>query len=68
MNFEVIEEVFILIHIRYHDKTPKETQLSDSYSLIFKLSTKQRSFIRTKNQGSASYADQYKHCQIIGML
>jgi hypothetical protein len=34
MNFEVIEEVFILIRIRYHDKTSKETQLSDLYRYI----------------------------------
>ncbi len=34
MNFEVIEEVFILIRIRHHAKTSKETQLSDLYRYI----------------------------------
>jgi len=29
MNFKVIEEVVILIRIRHHAKTSKETQLSD---------------------------------------
>jgi hypothetical protein len=34
MNFEVIEEVFILIRIRHDAKTSKETQLSDLYRYI----------------------------------
>jgi len=34
MNFEVIEEAFMLIPKMHHDKTSKETEFSDSYRFI----------------------------------
>jgi hypothetical protein len=34
MNFEVIEQVFMLIRIRRHDKISKETHVSDWYRYI----------------------------------
>ena len=34
MNFEVIEEVFMLILKIHHDKTSKEPGFSDSYRFI----------------------------------
>ena len=34
------------------------------WDILFKPSAKQRSFIRTENQGSASYTDQSKHCSV----
>jgi len=62
MNFEVIEEVFILIRIRHHAKTSKETQLSDLYRYIVEAISETKEFYTEENQGSASYADQSKHC------
>jgi len=45
-------------------KHPKRRYFLINIDLLFKLSANHRSFMRTRNQGSASYADQYKHCQV----
>ncbi len=51
MNFEVIEEVFMLIRIRHHDKTSKETQLSDLYGYIVQAIGETKEFYTGRKPG-----------------
>ena len=43
-------------------KHPKGRNFLICIDILFKLSAKQRSFIRKENQGSAFYTDQSKYC------